>query len=471
MATAGLVPAEKSFLKCAKKLRDILKLESQEFLAANQRAKVETKGETIEELCRWRSELPPNSDVATRNSDIIALLPAQTSFELYSNDAADGEPAAVADVAKLELCSARLGDELSPCPAERDASVADIGEGSVAASTAHCGASREAEPEAVREATPKGCFMASFDGVPVSTTMNCLGLLGMPLVGRYPYVDMWDIETKVAVRSGSAWMPRLQDRLPPPVQDALLAKGRLAEKFDFFFVAQDVSKINAGSSPSVFNVLHHAWAYPDLAPGRRCGYGDPWEVGVFSFKGSGVMPLAKADMAFQALSPAQIHIHPQRGGMCCSPNNGRLQVVGGAPACWFWSVAVLSPNDGSVPEFPRACVALHLMFLKPVSAAVNAALDCPTVLGMLGGLSHALGQCSAVAAALRAFGEPMEVPTPWPEAEARTETGPTPSTRPGPFSGRSGDVEGPEGGGRRGGRSGGGRGGRGEGRRGGRGSS
>ena len=108
---------------------------------------------------------------------------------------------------------------------------------------------------------------------------------------------------------------------------------------EFFFLVQDVAAF-APTAGKTVNVLFHMWAYPELAGGQRYGYADLWEAGAFSWPGSGVRPLQKVDLAFQQLSPHAIHIHPQRGGMACSPNNGRVELTG-EPVSWSSITALL----------------------------------------------------------------------------------------------------------------------------------
>lgn len=240
--------------------------------------------------------------------------------------------------------------------------------------------------EAVRESSTPGSFFASFDGVQVSDTLTCLGLMALPMVGRYPYVDQWDVETKIVLRARAGSLPGVASRVPPGISEALSNVG--VDSFDFFFVAQDLSRLVKNRLPCTLNVLYHAWAYSDVAPGEKRGYGDPWQLGVFTHGDSFVRPLGKVDMAFQTLSSTQLHIHPQRGGMCCSPNNGRVEIVASGdstPVCWFWSAAVLGSGDGA-----RACVALHWLFLEPAPPGLDDFLALPSLVELLPKLGKAM---------------------------------------------------------------------------------
>jgi len=70
---------EKEFLKLAKKLRDILKLEEKvkagESLAQNQLEKVNSKETLLKEVTALAGKLPGDSDVLEKTQDITALLP------------------------------------------------------------------------------------------------------------------------------------------------------------------------------------------------------------------------------------------------------------------------------------------------------------------------------------------------------------------------------------------------------------
>lgn len=71
---------EKEFLKLAKKLRDILKLEEKvktgENLAQNQQDKINSKDLLLKEVTLLAGRLPGDSDVLEKTQDITALLPA-----------------------------------------------------------------------------------------------------------------------------------------------------------------------------------------------------------------------------------------------------------------------------------------------------------------------------------------------------------------------------------------------------------
>jgi len=255
--------------------------------------------------------------------------------------------------------------------------------------------------------------------VKVSDTQTCLGLMAFPCIAKYPYLDLFDVETKVVVRAAERCLPRVRERLPPQIQDLLQANG--ARDFDLFFSVQDITRLVQGCFPATLNILYHAWAYPDSKPGVRLGYGEPWQLGAFTFARSGVRATPKVDMAFQTVSSAQIHVHSQPGGMCCSPNNGRIEVVGGMPISWFWTVALLSAASGEdSPQ--RVCVALHWLLVEAVPG-FDEALTSASVPEVLRRLADLLGPEPCVAAAQRTFG------LCGPEPPSTTETEPLPSQR------------------------------------------
>lgn len=79
-ASSKLDDNEKAFLKAAKKIREILKLEKSveggAKLEATQKAKLDSKGETIAELTTLARKLPAGTELFEKNADVVALLPA-----------------------------------------------------------------------------------------------------------------------------------------------------------------------------------------------------------------------------------------------------------------------------------------------------------------------------------------------------------------------------------------------------------
>lgn len=59
------------------------------------------------------------------------------------------------------------------------------------------------------------------------------------------------------------------------------------------------------------------------------------KVGIFSFKGSNAKPAKNVN--WNCLDFHQVHVHPQKGGMCFSPNNGKIIIEKNQIAC-VWSV-------------------------------------------------------------------------------------------------------------------------------------
>lgn len=78
---------EKLFLKHAKKIRDILKLEEKqkggEKLDAKQQEKLDTLPASVKEIAAVATKLPGNSEVLEKNPDVVALLPQGTVQQAY----------------------------------------------------------------------------------------------------------------------------------------------------------------------------------------------------------------------------------------------------------------------------------------------------------------------------------------------------------------------------------------------------
>lgn len=104
----------------------------------------------------------------------------------------------------------------------------------------------------------------------------------------------------------------------------------------------------------------HAWAFPYASPeadGKAA-----LAMGVFG--GGGVGPTRPEDLPFRRTRPLQVSVHAGGGGMCCSPNNARLQVdVAACPLPWAWVVSC----EVDVPH-PRACVSLMMLPHKATPA-------------------------------------------------------------------------------------------------------
>lgn len=77
--TSKLTDEEKEYLKLAKKLREILKLEEQgtqgKALEAKQAEKVAGKEKLLKDVVYWAQKLPGTTEVLEKNPDITALLP------------------------------------------------------------------------------------------------------------------------------------------------------------------------------------------------------------------------------------------------------------------------------------------------------------------------------------------------------------------------------------------------------------
>eukprot|EP01065_Artemidia_motanka_P037210 TRINITY_DN4552_c0_g1_i2.p1 TRINITY_DN4552_c0_g1~~TRINITY_DN4552_c0_g1_i2.p1 ORF type:complete len:442 (+),score=100.65 TRINITY_DN4552_c0_g1_i2:61-1386(+) len=258
--------------------------------------------------------------------------------------------------------SAAPDDEL-PAPAAGGGSGEGAGEGAAGEDVL----SRKKEP-----AGPQQLLVSTADS-PLQHTVTALGLLSMPAVGVYPYTTQHTVQTLVGAQVVRG---RGAVSIPCAMAERLAACG--AADFEFFFLVNDASAALAKARDgTTLNVVHHAWCYgSDIKPRSKLGYGTPWQTGFFSVAGGGARPhtdLAglKADTAFNCLRPADVHVHEQVGGLCCSPNNGRLRVDPTAGVVTFWTACVESKQaDG---RRPRACVSLHWVLTKASSSLAAAA--------------------------------------------------------------------------------------------------
>jgi len=91
--SSALVEEEKEFLKVAKKIRDVLKLEERqaqgESLQQLQLDKIAGKGKLIEEVTGLASKLPSRTEVLEKNQDIMEMLPRSTLREVEKQRADD----------------------------------------------------------------------------------------------------------------------------------------------------------------------------------------------------------------------------------------------------------------------------------------------------------------------------------------------------------------------------------------------
>jgi len=185
-----------------------------------------------------------------------------------------------------------------------------------------------------------GRLLVSLDNIRVSDTMTLVGLLAAPQFAKYPYVDFWDYTVHVVVRSPGDIL-----HTPKPLLDAIGGE----KPTNLFFTVQ--------SAPSTqINFIPHMWAFPDLQMGDKKGYENDQEVGIYTFGGS---KASTNDMNWNTLGPQQIHIHPQKGGMCLSPNNGRIHVSADAISC-VWSLVRIRD---------RTCVGLHWLIPPSIDFA------------------------------------------------------------------------------------------------------
>jgi hypothetical protein len=165
--------------------------------------------------------------------------------------------------------------------------------------------------------------------------MTCLGLFALPLFAKYPYVDLWDYQLEVALRGPNGIL-----HIPKPILEQL-SQEDLGLIQTVFFVVQ--------RAPSTeVNFLPHCWCYPYVQPNEKLGYGNTHpQVGLFTFQCSNALP--GKNINWNTVGKHIVHIHPQKGGMCLSPNNGRILIQQQKIAC-MWSVIKIDS---------RICVTLH----------------------------------------------------------------------------------------------------------------
>lgn len=84
--SSSLAEEEKEFLKLAKKLRDILRLEEKatkgEALEANQKEKLASKQQLLKEVASIAVKLPPETECLQKNQDITDLLPGRSMNDI-----------------------------------------------------------------------------------------------------------------------------------------------------------------------------------------------------------------------------------------------------------------------------------------------------------------------------------------------------------------------------------------------------
>jgi hypothetical protein len=102
------------------------------------------------------------------------------------------------------------------------------------------------------------------------------------------------------------------------------------------------------------NFLPHTWCFPYVQPMEKVGYENNQSVGLFSFAGSQAKPVRACH--WNAIGPHQVHIHPQKGGMCFSPNNGHIAIEN---VCFFVSSFVYCHR-----ECTFVCLYLDLLTLR-----------------------------------------------------------------------------------------------------------
>lgn len=243
-------------------------------------------------------------------------------------------------------------------------------------------------------------------GVPLGERITMLGgMLAHPCVGCYPYRD-GPAPTIVAAQLSAG----TGGGIPLAVRRSL-AKLGADYTFDFFFIVSDVSKHGLARA-AAFNIVHHPWCFPKVAPGQTIGTGAGWMVGLHVPSGGGLEPEAGPRMgsrgarrrdcdptgaALDILEPTSVFVHPGFGGtLCCSPNNVRvgLKRPSAVPVATVW--ATCARGNGTA-KAPRACVSLHwLVASAPIATALtSAATEAATLQDFFGIASSVLEPHSA----------------------------------------------------------------------------
>lgn len=92
-ASSALVEEEKEFLKLAKKLRDVFKLEERqakgESLEQNQLDKISAKEKTVADLEKLAVKLPSSTEVFQKNEDVMEVLPPGVRRDIEKKRAGD----------------------------------------------------------------------------------------------------------------------------------------------------------------------------------------------------------------------------------------------------------------------------------------------------------------------------------------------------------------------------------------------
>jgi hypothetical protein len=159
----------------------------------------------------------------------------------------------------------------------------------------------------MQESEESDRLIVSLDETRISdTVVSCLGLFAIPIFSKYPYVNLWEYQLVVAFRA-----PVGIFHIPPQISKHIKEE----EMSNLFFTVQIAPTTEV-------NFLPHTWCFPYVQPMEKVGYENNQKVGFFSFQGSNIKPSNSCH--WNSVGPHQVHIHPQKGGMCFSPNNGRM---------------------------------------------------------------------------------------------------------------------------------------------------
>ena len=251
---------------------------------------------------------------------------------------------------------------------------------------------------------PGPYFFLSMTPQPISDSMQpYLGLYHMPTLAYYGSTfPQGDLKAIVRTLLGPADMHRIPDEL-----SAVLATHGI-DTVEAFWVASDIGHILAVSPEHNINIINHSWMFPDATPMARSS--GVFDMGVYVYHHSNVHPRSpKPCMAINTVSKMRISVHSQKGGMCCSPNNARIEIAPSTsspvPLSYFWTVVI----DHRQPK--RACVSLQWAFHTTLPEKFTMFSDAQTLDELLPRLSHEIGpDHPAVLDVLRLFGDTSILP-------------------------------------------------------------
>ena len=245
---------------------------------------------------------------------------------------------------------------------------------------------------------PGPYFFLSLTPQPISDSMQpYLGLYHMPTLAFYGSTfPQGDLKAIVRTLLGPTDLPRI----PAEISSELLLRG--IDSLEVFWVASDIGHVLAVSPERNINVINHSWIFADATPMARSS--GVFDMGVYIYPHSNVLPRSpKPCMAVNTMSKMRISVHSQKGGMCCSPNNARIEIApsisSSTPMSYFWTVVI----DHRQPN--RACVSLQWAFHTTLADKFMIFSEAQTLGDLLPRLSQEFGpEHPAVLDVLRLFG-------------------------------------------------------------------